>query len=81
VTGITLKKDPVRRWLFWWSLDGPKWYPVNSRNVQPMHNGDKANPFEAYRLIREALNRVLAGFTETFEGEYDRAKGVLKVKA
>jgi hypothetical protein len=81
VNRILLKKDPAHRWLFWWSIDGRKWYPINSRNVQPKPNGDKTDPFEAFRLYREALNRVLSGYTETFMGEYDRAKGVLKVKA
>jgi len=76
-----VKRDTGRSWLFWWSLDGRKWYPINSRNVQPMPNGEKANPFEAYRLIREAMNRVLSGYTEAFIGEYDRVKGILKVKA
>ena len=78
---IFIKRDPLRSWLLWWSPDGHKWYPINSKNMQPMPDGDIDNPFEAFRLYREQMNRVYAGYVETFDGAYDKATGRLKVKA
>jgi len=76
---VLIKRDRLRSWLLWWSSDGRKWFPINSKNVTPMH-GD-GDPFVAYKPYREAMNRVYAGATETFLGKYDRAMGKLQVKA
>ena len=77
---ILIKQDSQRRWLLWWSSDGRKWFPINSKTVTAMPNGD-GDPFTAHKPYREAMNRVYAGATETFEGTYDEATRKLQVKA
>jgi hypothetical protein len=74
---VLIKRDRLRSWLLWWTADGLKWYPINSKNVTPMPNGD-GDPFSTYR---EAIDRVYAGATETFLGKYDKATRKLQVKA
>ena len=77
---VLIKRDGLRSWLLWWSLDGSKWYPINSKNITPMHNGD-GDPFKAYESYREAMKRVYAGATETFLGKYDKVARKLQVKS
>jgi hypothetical protein len=74
---MLIKRDRLRSWLLLWSPDGLKWYRINSKNITPMPNSD-GDPFSTYR---EAINRVYAGATETFEGKYDKATRKLQVKA
>ena len=81
MTAIQIKKDRLQNWLLWWSANGGyTWFPINERNVIPIPDGDP-DPFKAYAAHRQAMNRVYAGSTETFEGFYDKASKKLKVKA
>jgi len=77
---IQLKQDRTHRWLLWWSADGHKWFPVNSKNVQAIPN-ENPDPFETFATYREAMDRVYQGSTETFEGNYDKASGKMGVRA
>ena len=77
---IQLKQDRTHRWLLWWTADGAKWFPLNCKNVQAIPN-ENPDPFETFATYREAMNRVHQGFTETFEGNYDKASKKLRVKA
>jgi hypothetical protein len=52
---IQLEQDRTHHWLLWWSADGTKWFPVNSKNVQAIPN-ENPDPFEACRPFREAMN-------------------------
>jgi len=80
VVSVLIKRDRLRSWLLWWSPDGHTWYPINSKNITAMPNGD-GDPFEAYKAYRETMDRVYAGATETFLGKYDEATRKLQVKA
>jgi len=77
---IQLKQDRTHRWLLWWTTDGNRSFPINYKNVQSIPE-QSPDPLEAYRPYREAMNRVLAGQPEIFDGQYDRAARKLKVKA
>lgn len=81
MTAIQLKKDRLQNWLLWWTANGGyTWFPINQKNITPMPN-DNPDPFKAYAAYRRAMNRVYQGYTETFQGEYDKARKKLKVKA
>ena len=77
---IQLKQGRTHRWLLWWSADGHKWFPVNSKNVQVIPN-ENPDPFEVYRAYRKAMNRVHQGFTETLESNYYKTSGKMGVRA
>ena len=81
MTAIKIKKDKLRNWLLWWTANnGYTWFPINSKDVRPVPN-DNPDPFKAYAAYRQAMNRVYQGYTETFEGLYDKASKKLRVKA
>ena len=54
---VFLKRHPEKRWLFEFSFNGKKYYSINDKNVVRL---------PPYDLLREKLNRVLEGSTETF---------------
>lgn len=76
---IELKRGKTKNWLFWWSLNGQRWFLINSKNVLLTPNPGP-DPFEAYGPYRGVINRVYQGFTETFEGTYDKASGKMSVR-
>ena len=81
MTAIKIKKDKLRNWLLWWTANnGYTWFPINGKNVIPVPDGDPY-PFKAYAGYRRAMNRVHQGYTEVFQGEYDKASKKLKIKA
>jgi hypothetical protein len=68
--------------LFEWSANGKRWYPINYKRIQPIHNGAD-DPFRALEPFRKAMNNMRAypGFhISVFEGIYDMEKRVLSVK-
>ena len=60
---IYLKNSPIDHWIKQFSFDGKKFYNINEKNIV------RITPFEK---LREKINRVYAGATETFEGHYDK---------
>ena len=69
---IFLRKNPNIRWLWQFSPDGKHYTNVNDRNLVRL---------PPYDPLREKLNRILAGKTETFEGHYDRNVKTLAIIA
>jgi len=69
---VYLKRHPENRWLFEFSFNGKKVYSINDKNVVRL---------PPYDLLREKLNRVLAGATEAFEGHYCRETKSLAIIA
>jgi hypothetical protein len=67
--------------LFQWSPNGKNWYPINYRNIQPIHNG-APNPLKALEPFRNAMTKMRAypgSHIVVFEGSYDLEKKILKV--
>jgi len=54
-------------WLYEWSLDGKKWYPIHERNVVMASPGER----------REIMNRAIQGGVQTLDGVYVREIGIL----
>lgn len=69
---IYLKRHPEKRWLLQFSFNGKKFYSINDRNVVRI---------PPYNPLREKLNRVLGGATETFEACYCRETRSLAIIA
>jgi hypothetical protein len=69
---VFLKRHPEKRWLFEFSFNGKKYYSINDKNVVRL---------PPYDPLREKLNRVLQGATETFEGHYCRETKALAIIA
>lgn len=69
---VYLRKDPKLNWLFQFSFNGKKYYEINDRNVVRL---------PPYDPLRQKLNRVIQGKTETFEGHYDKNVKALAIIA
>ena len=69
---IFLKRHPEKNWLWQFSFNGKKYYSINDKNVVRI---------PPYDPLREKLNRVLQGATETFDGNYCRETKTLAILA
>ena len=69
---IYLRNSPKAHWIKEFSFDGTKFYNINEKNIV------RIPPFEK---LREKLNNVYAGATETFEGHYDKNVKALAIIA
>jgi hypothetical protein len=69
---VYLKRHPEKRWLLEFSFNGKKFYSINDKNVVRL---------PPYDPLREKLNRVLQGATETFEGHHCRETKALAIIA
>ena len=69
---IFLRNSPKAHWLKEFSFNGKKFYSINENNIV------KIEPFDK---LREKLNRVYQGKTETFEGYYCKETKALAIMA
>jgi hypothetical protein len=69
---VFLKRHPEKRWLFLFSFNSKKYYSINDRNVVRL---------PSYDSLREKLDRIIAGNTETFEGYYCKVTKSLAIIA
>jgi hypothetical protein len=56
-----------------------KFYPINYKRIQAVHNGAD-DPFKALEPFRKAMLKVSQGYTEMFEGSYNLETKILSVK-
>jgi len=57
-----------------------RWYPINSKNVKPAPDLTVDDPFKVFAYWRRAMDKMVAGHIEVFNGEYDVEKKILSVK-
>jgi hypothetical protein len=69
---IFLRNSPKAHWLKEFSFNGKKFYSINDKNVVRL---------PPYEQLREKLNRVYQGKTETFEGCYCKETKALAIIA
>ena len=69
---VYLKRHPEKRWLLEFSFNGKKYYSINDKNVVRI---------PPYDPLCKKLNSVLAGATETFDGNYCRETKTLAILA
>lgn len=69
---VLLRRHPLIRWLYQFSFDGKKYYSVCDRDVVRL---------PPYDPLRNKLNSIIAGKTETFEGHYDKNVKTLAIIA
>jgi hypothetical protein len=56
-----------------------KFYPINYKRIQAVHNGAD-DPFRALEPFRKAMLKVSEGYTEMFSGSYNLETKILSVK-
>ena len=78
---IYLKRDSSRNWLFWWSPNGAKYYPIPEKRVQAALDPEPKTLDEKLAKYREKLNRIYKGAVEAFEGHYSKEEKTLTLKA
>jgi len=54
-----------------WNPGNGRWYPINSKNVKPTPDLSVDDPFEVFAYFRKAMGKIIQGFVEVFNGEYD----------
>jgi hypothetical protein len=69
---VFLKRHPEKRWRWQFSFNGKKYYNINDRNVVRL---------PPYEPLRQKLNSIIAGNTETYEGHYCKATKSLAITA